>query len=69
MYTYENLKTKKALKEAVKAGRQVKVFQPGMFGPEVKDGTGVIEGPQYPEPHKWYAQVTIEDGMIVGKVK
>ena len=27
-----------------------------------------LEGPHYPEPHKWYAEVEMKDGVIV-KVK
>lgn len=27
-----------------------------------------VEGPHYPEPHRWYAQVEMKDGIVV-KVK
>ena len=44
-------------------------YQPGPFGGnETKDGTIFLEGPHYPEAHKWYAQATAENGIIV-KVK
>jgi hypothetical protein len=65
MYTERNFKTKKALKEAVAKGEVVGVFQPGPFGPGVKDGPGAVEGPHYPEPHRWYASVIVKDGVIV----
>lgn len=65
MYTEINYRTKKALKEAVSNGESVLVYQPGPFGPAVKDGIGCVEGPHYPEPHKWYATVVIRDGIIV----
>ena len=69
MYTTTNFKTKKALKEAIEAGKQVRYFQPGPFGgDEPKDGTFCLEGPHYPEPHKWYATATAKDGLII-KVK
>ena len=69
MYTTENFKNKKALKEAVARGDKVTYFQPGPFGGnEAKDGTFCVEGPHYPEPHKWYASCTAKDGVIV-KVK
>jgi hypothetical protein len=69
MYTRINYNTKKALKEAVKNGDKVKYFQPGPFGGnEPKDGTFCVEGPHYPEPHRWYAECTAKDGVIV-KVK
>lgn len=64
MYTRTNFRTKKALKEAVKNGERVEVFQPGPFGPDVKDGEGVVEGPHFPEPHRWYAKVIVEDGVV-----
>ena len=62
-YTDTNFRTKKALKEAV-AERDVPVHQPGPFGPGVADGAAVIEGPHYPEAHRFYAQVTVESGVI-----
>lgn len=66
MYTTINFKTKKAIKEAIEAGKQITVFQPGPFGGnEPKDGTVFLEGPHYPEPHKWYAQGTLKSGILV----
>jgi hypothetical protein len=62
-YTRKNFQTKKELLEAVALGN-VSVFQPGPFGPDVKDGIAHIEGPQFPQPHKWYAAVEIKDGVI-----
>lgn len=67
MYSTRNFKTKKALKEAVAAGDQVTLYAPGLGTPKV-DGTEYVEGPWYPEPHRWYAQVTMEAGIVV-KVK
>ena len=69
MYVCPNFKTKKALKDAVKAGECVQVYQPGL-GPEPPDNGIVygIEGPHAPEPHKWYAEVTVAAGVVV-KVK
>lgn len=51
MYTDKNVKTKKALREAIAAGETVGVFNPGPFGD--------------PQPPRWYARVTIENGAIV----
>lgn len=66
MYTDFNFKTKKALKEAVANGQKVRVYQPGPFGGnEPRDGKVFLEGPHYPEPHKWYAEATLKDGIIV----
>ncbi len=73
MYTEINYKTKRALIDAVASGAQVRVYQPNdLFGnPKAApdySGIATIEGPQYPQPHRWYAQVTIKNGIIV-KVK
>lgn len=88
MYTTENFKTKKALKEAVaawnaevaagKAGaprtaenpnpaKPVTLFAPGLGEPKF-NGREFVEGPHFPKPHTWYAEVTVKDGIVV-KVK
>lgn len=65
MYTTKNFQTKKALKEAVAAGEQIGIYQPGPFGgKEITNGTTSLEGPHYPQPHKWYATATIVNGII-----
>jgi hypothetical protein len=65
MYTVTNFKTKKALRDAVKSGAKVEVYQPGGFFPAARDGRVSLEGPHYPRPHTWYASATIADGAIV----
>ncbi len=66
MYTVKNFKTKKALKEAVANGEAVRVYQPGPFGGnEPRDGVVYLEGPHYPDPHSWYAEATLKDGIVV----
>lgn len=67
MYTTENFKSKKALKDAVAAGKEVTLFAPGVGAPPT-NGTCCVEGPHYPQPHKWYAEVTVVNGKVV-KVK
>lgn len=64
MYVTPNFKTKKALKDAIATGEIVEVFSPGPF-PAKANGRETIEGPHYPEPHRWYAQVEVEDGRVV----
>ena len=64
MYTVKNFRTKKALREAVAAGEQVDTFQPGGMFPPERDGVIYLEGPHYPEPHRWYAQATVTDGIV-----
>jgi hypothetical protein len=74
VYTVQNFKTKKELKNAVEAylagnGKPVRVYQPGPFGGnEPSNGTVYLEGPHAPEPHRWYAQGTLANGVLV-KVK
>jgi hypothetical protein len=66
MYTMKNFKTKKALKEAIAQGAQVGYYQPGPFGGnEPRDGRIFVEGPHYPEPHRWYAECDVANGVIV----
>ena len=67
MYTVKNFKSKKALKDAVKAGEQVTIFAPGLGTPK-DNGTEFLSGPHFPAAHSWYAEVTVKDGVIT-KVK
>ena len=69
MYTDINFKTKKALKDALIAGKQVGVYQLNdMFGAgsKVQVGTHTVylEGPHYPQPHQWYAKATVVNGVV-----
>ena len=64
MYVSPNFKTKKALKEAIASGQRVTVFAPGLGSPN-PNGSNCVEGPHYPAPHSWYAQVTTKDGVVV----
>lgn len=68
MYTDTNFKTKKALKEAVAAhaagtGPAVTIHAPGLGTPKV-NGREALEGPHYPKPHTWYADVDMTDGAV-----
>lgn len=65
MYTVTNFKSKKALKEAVASGQKVETYQPGGIFEAKRDGQIALEGPHYPEPHRWYASATVKDGVIV----
>ena len=64
-YTVENFQTKKALKETVVGGAEVRCFQPGL-GRDLTRFTGrvALEGPHYPQPHKWYANCDLVDGVV-----
>lgn len=70
MYTSRNFKTKKELKQALEKGENITVYQPNdMFGnPAAKpdySGRVTLEGPHYPEPHRWYATGVVEKGRLV----
>lgn len=67
MYVMPNFKTKKALKDALAAGRTVEVFQPNavIAGLVPDNGEVTIEGPHYPEPHRWYARGKVVNGKLV----
>jgi len=62
-YVTPNFKTKKALKEALAAGTIVRVFSPSPFGVP-STGKVAVEGPHYPAPHSWYAEVRVEGGIV-----
>ena len=63
MYVDPDFSSKKALKDALRAGQFVTVFSPGPF-PAPRDGVATIEGPHYPKPHRWYARVEIDNGVV-----
>ena len=66
MYTVHNFKTKKSLKEALARGEKIEVYQPGPFAtPDPINKTVCLEGPHYPEPHRWYATAVVENSIIV----
>jgi hypothetical protein len=68
MYASIHFSSKKALKDAVKAGEVVTVFQPNgdLFGATPPThGKVTLEGPHFPQPHRWYAEATLKDGRIV----
>lgn len=64
MYTSTNFKTKKAFKEAVAQGKKITIYAPGL-GTPVRNGKDYVEGPHYPAPHTWYAEVTMKDGIVI----
>lgn len=63
-YVDPNFKTKKDLIQAVKQGKAVYVFQPGMGQVEV-DGVNSVEGPHFPEPHRWWARVECRGCKVI----
>lgn len=67
-YVNPDYKTKKDFKIAVENDIKHQTYNPsGMFATQ-QNGSDVVEGPHYPKPHKWYAQVTVLNGIVI-KVK
>ena len=64
-YVNPNYKSKKEFKAAVAAGVQHATYNPSGLFPTTQNGTTVIEGPHYPQPHKWYASVVVKNGVVV----
>lgn len=72
-YTVTNYRSAKAIRDDFKAGKLIEVYQPNAVVPGLpKEGAAVIEGPHYPEPHRFYLQVELarRDGkMVIVKIK
>ncbi len=67
MYIEPNLRSKAAIKRALDRGVCITIYQPNNLGtPIPRDGPVTLEGPHYPEPHKWYGEGTMKDGRLVG---
>jgi hypothetical protein len=67
-YVDPNYPSKKAFKLAVEQGVKHYTYNPSGMWPTIKNGQDTVEGPHYPKPHKWYAAVTVVDGVVT-KVK
>lgn len=52
------------LQEHASLQTRLTVFAPGLGAPK-QNGTEFVEGPHYPQAHKWYARVEIKDGVVV----
>jgi hypothetical protein len=63
-YASKNFKSKKAFKEAVQTGEKITLRNPSGMFPTQQNGRESVEGPWYPEPHKWYASVTVTNGIV-----
>jgi len=65
-YVDPNYKSKKEFKEAVNVlGKRPSTYNPSGMFPTPQNGEDTIEGPHYPQPHKWYARVKVENGIVV----
>jgi hypothetical protein len=64
-YVNPNYKSGKAFKEAVGRGVIHRPYNPSGMFPQRQNGTETIEGPHYPQPHRWYVGVVLADGIVV----
>jgi hypothetical protein len=60
-HIYPDYQTKKAFKEALKAGVQIEIFNAGLF-PLIADGKTCVEAPA--RCHKWYAMVEYKNNIV-----
>jgi hypothetical protein len=68
MYTTTNFKTKKEFKEALKNGKEIELWSPGLGEPK-ENGVEYVEGPHYPKPHSWYAEVQVKNYIVTKIIK
>ena len=65
-YASVNFKTKKELREAIKRGDKIRVYEPGLGDAgEIRDGIISIEGPYAPAAHTWYADAHMSNCFII----
>lgn len=64
-YVNPDYPTKRALRQAVKEGKELFPYNPSGLFPAKRNGRDVIEGPHYPAAHRWYAEVEVKDGVVV----
>lgn len=65
-YTEYNYKTKKKIQDDIKEGKKIYCFNPGIGG-NLSHYTGSVylEGPHFPEPHKWYGAGKLVNGVLI----
>lgn len=69
-YTNIDFKTKKELREAVKAGQKVTVQRDAFGGSGCyRPGKAAISGPQYPKAHTWHADCDVNEEGVITKVR
>jgi hypothetical protein len=64
-YVDPNYKYKKEFITAVNNGIEHYPYNPSGIFQTPQNGTTAIEGPHFPQPHKWYASAVIKNGVIV----
>ena len=53
---------------AVESGAKISIWQPNQMFPQPSiETTAFLEGPHYPEPHRWYASVKLDEYGFIKK--
>lgn len=64
-YVNPNYKSKKDFIAAIKAGKRHETYNPSGMFPTPQNGSDTVEGPHYPQPHRWYASVKVVNGIVI----
>lgn len=63
-YVLPNYRTKREFRAAVLCGVEHRPFaRSGTFA-IAKNGWVTVQGPHYPEVHRWYAKCDVKDGVV-----
>lgn len=65
MYLSENFKSKAAAKRALADGQVIRLVSNSPYDGTNPNGKVHIEGPWYPEPHKWWGVATAVNGTVI----
>lgn len=68
MYTTDNFPTKVSVKQAIAEGEEITVYQPNEHAGSLSvptNGRVSVEGPHFPESHKWWGRGKMKDGFLV----
>ena len=70
-YLSPNFKSKAEVKRAVARGERIPVWQMNNIHDVTFEAgqTVYLEGPWYPQPHKWYAQAKLGDDLCIDSIK
>lgn len=65
-YLYPELPSKKAYKEAIKAGQVITAKENTPWGSKpITEGATAFAGPHSPKPHKYYGKAVVKEGKVV----
>ncbi len=64
-YVNPDYKSKKDFLAAVKSGKRHETYNPSGLYPTTQNGSDAVEGPHYPQAHKWYSAVMVKDGVVI----